>query len=61
MSLEDYERLIEIANNPARDIKFAFSLASDKKTLWFKKQVFETVSPFFFVLDIYYRFYFVLK
>jgi len=34
MSLEDYEKLTTNANDQGKDLKFAFSLATDKRTLW---------------------------
>lgn len=34
MSLGDYERLVEIARDNEKDLRFAFSLATDKRTLW---------------------------
>lgn len=39
MSLEDYERLVQNSSNPSRDIQFAFSLASDKRTLWISTNI----------------------
>ncbi|MBD67000.1 MAG: hypothetical protein CME62_17495 [Halobacteriovoraceae bacterium] len=39
MSLEDYERLSKVAMIDSRDSHFAFSLATDKRTLWISTNI----------------------
>lgn len=39
MSLEDYEKLIATANDPSKDLKFSFALATDRRTLWISTNI----------------------